>query len=145
MAASAFAEPKTPAALPAVRGGVAPYLMIDGAAKAADFYKRALGAEEAYRYPVDDKGRTMHIHLYINGGSVMLSDFYPEHGFSPEKPQAFNLGLSIKDVDAWWKRIVDAGGTIVMPLEKQFWGDRYGQVRDPFGITWALFTPASAD
>ena len=51
--------------------------MVAGAAKAADFYRRAFAAEEAYRYPLDDKGRTMHIHLYINGGSVMLSDFYP--------------------------------------------------------------------
>jgi PhnB protein len=138
----ATAEAIAPAALPAVRGGVAPYLMVAGATKAADFYKRALGAEEAYRYPTDDKGRTMHIHLYINGGSVMLSDFYPEYGHAEQAPQAFNLGLPVKDVDAWWKRAVDAGCTIVMPLEKQFWGDRYGQVRDPFGITWALFAPA---
>src|SRR5262245_8386410 len=145
MATTAFAESKTPEALPAVRGGVAPYLMVDGAAKASDFYKRALGAEEVFRYPLDDKGRTMHIHLYINGGSVMLSDFYPEHGFAKQEPQAFNLGLSVTDVDAWWKRIVDAGATVVMPLERQFWGDRYGQVRDPFGITWALFTPAAEE
>ena len=138
----ATAEATVPAALPAVRGGVAPYLMVAGAAKAADFYKRAFGAEEAFRYPPDDKGRTMHIHLYINGGSVMLSDFYPEHGHAEQAPQAFNLGLAVKDVDASWKRAVDAGCEIVMPLEKQFWGDRYGQVRDPFGVTWALFAPA---
>jgi uncharacterized glyoxalase superfamily protein PhnB len=142
MSNTATAEATMPAVLPDVRGGVAPYLMVDGAAKAADFYKRALGAEEAYRHPVDDKGRTMHIHLYINGGSVMLSDFYPEHGYAKQMPQAFNLGLPVKDVDAWWKRIVDAGAEIVMPLETQFWGDRYGQVRDPFGVTWALFAPA---
>ena len=48
----------------------------------------------------------------------------------------------MKDVDAWWKRAVDAGCEIAMPLEKQFWGDRYGQVRDPFGVTWAMFAPA---
>jgi uncharacterized glyoxalase superfamily protein PhnB len=138
----ATAEATAPAALPAVRGGVTPYLMIAGAIKAADFYMRAFGAEEAFRYPPDDKGRTMHIHLYINGGSVMLSDFYPEHGHPEKAPQAFNLGLPVKDVDAWWKRAVDAGCEIAMPLEKQFWGDRYGQVRDPFGVTWAMFAPA---
>ena len=48
----------------------------------------------------------------------------------------------MKDVDAWWKRAVDAGCEIAMPLERQFWGDRYGQVRDPFGVTWAMFAPA---
>jgi PhnB protein len=132
----------TTAPLPAVRGGVAPYLMVDGAAKAAEFYRRAFGAEVAHSHPADDKGRTMHIHLYINGGSVMLSDFYPEHGYPQQAPQAFNLGLPVDDVDAWWKRAVDAGAKVVMPLEKQFWGDRYGQVRDPFGVTWALFAPA---
>jgi PhnB protein len=139
---TATAEAIMPEVLPAVRGGVAPYLMVDGAVKAADFYKRAFGAEVAHKHPVDDKGRTMHIHLYVNGGSVMLSDFYPEHGFAKQAPQAFNLGLPVKDVDAWWKRAVDAGAEIVMPLERQFWGDRYGQVRDPFGVTWALFAPA---
>jgi uncharacterized glyoxalase superfamily protein PhnB len=138
----ATAKENAPAARPAVRGGVAPYLMVDGAAKAADFYRRAFGAEEAYRHPLDEKGRTMHVHLYINGGSVMLSDFYPEYGHAQQAPQAFNLGLPVKDVDAWWKRAVDAGCEIAMPLEKQFWGDRYGQVRDPFGVTWALFAAA---
>jgi uncharacterized glyoxalase superfamily protein PhnB len=118
--------------------------MIAGAAKAADFYKRAFGAEEAYRHPLDDKGRTMHIHLYINGGSVMLSDFYPEYGPPREGAAGVQSRPAVKDVDAWWKRAVDAGCEIAMPLEKQFWGDRYGQVRDPFGVTWALFAPRSA-
>jgi PhnB protein len=142
MPSPATVKATAPDALPAVHGGVAPYLMVDGAARAADFYKRAFAAEEAYRYPPDDKGRTMHIHLYINGGSVMLSDFYPEYGHAQQVPQAFNLGLPVTDVDAWWKRAVDAGCEIAMPLAKQFWGDRYGQVRDPFGVTWALFAPA---
>ena len=142
MAKSATAQAAVPAAIPEIQGGVAPYLMIAGAAKAADFYKRAFGAEEVYRHPVDDKGRTMHIHLTINGGSVMLSDFYPEHGVPEKAPQAFNLHIQVDDVDAWWKRAVDAGATVAMPLQKQFWGDRYGQVRDPFGVTWALFAPA---
>jgi PhnB protein len=126
------------AAIPEVLGGIAPYLFLSGATKAADFYKRAFGAKEVYRHPVDDKGRTMHIHLVINGGSVMLSDFYPEHGFAEKAPQAFNLHIQVDDVDAWWKRATDAGAEIAMPLQKQFWGDRYGQVRDPFGVTWSL-------
>ena len=74
MANTATAEATAPAALPAVLGGVAPYLFIAGAAKAADFYRRAFAAKEVYRHALDDKGRTMDIHLHINGGSVMLSD-----------------------------------------------------------------------
>ena len=138
MANTATAEATAPAALPAVLGGVAPYLFIAGAAKAADFYKRAFAAKEVYRHALDDKGRTMHVHLQINGGSVMLSDFYPEHGFPEKAPQAFNLHIQVDDVDAWWKRAVDAGAEVTMPLQKQFWGDRYGQVRDPFGVIWSL-------
>lgn len=126
---------------PAVHGGVAPYLMVGGAVKASEFYQRAFGAQEVARHPPDEQGRTMHIHLYINGGSVMLSDPYPEHGCPLNPPQAFNLLLHVDDVDAWWRRALDAGAEIVMPLERQFWGDRYGQVRDPFGVTWALAAP----
>jgi PhnB protein len=127
-----------PKANPAVKGGVVAYLQLDGAMKAAEFYKRAFGGELAAVHPVDDKGRTMHVHLYINGSSVMLSDAYPEHGYPLQKPQAFNLTLQVDDIDAWWKRAVDAGATVVMPVAEMFWGDRYGQLRDPFGVLWAM-------
>ena len=129
---------------PPVKGGVTPYLMVDGAAKAADFYQKAFGAEVVAIHPVDEQGRTMHVHLYINGQSVMLSDFYPEHGVSKVVPQAFNLMLRVDDIETWWKRAVDAGAEIKMPLENMFWGDRYGQVSDPFGVRWALSQPLSA-
>jgi PhnB protein len=126
---------------PKVLGGVAPYLIVDGASRAAEFYKRAFGAQEVAKHPEDDKGRTMHIHLYINGGSVMLSDAYPEHGCGLEKHGGYVLHLQVEDVEAWWKRVVDAGAEIKLPLQDMFWGDRYGQVRDPFGVTWSLATP----
>ncbi len=132
---------KQPTANAEVKGGVIAYLQIDGAMKAADFYQRAFGAEIAAAYPVDEQGRTMHVHLYINGSSVMLGDAYPEHGYSLEKPQAFNLMLPVDDIDAWWQRAVDAGATPVMPVQEMFWGDRYGQLRDPFGVLWALDQP----
>lgn len=125
-----------------VRGGLIPYLTVDGAAKAAEFYTRAFGAEEATRYPLDEKGRTMHIHLYVNGSSLMLSDAYPEYGHPLQQPQSFNLTLQVDDIDAWWKRAVDAGATIVTPVEKMFWGDRYGQLRDPFGVMWSMNEPS---
>jgi uncharacterized glyoxalase superfamily protein PhnB len=124
-----------------VKGGVVAYVMIDGATKAAEFYKRAFGAEIAAAHPVDDKGRTMHIHLYINNGSLMLSDAYPEHGHPAVKPQAFTLTLNVDDIEFWWKRAVDAGVEVVMPLADMFWGARYGQLRDPFGVDWALNQP----
>jgi PhnB protein len=122
----------------AVKGGVVAYLQLDGAMKAAEFYKRAFAAELAAAHPVDDKGRTMHVHLYINGSSVMLGDAYPEYGHGLEKPQGFNLTLPVDDIDAWWQRAVAAGATVVMPVAEMFWGDRYGQLRDPFGVLWAM-------
>jgi uncharacterized glyoxalase superfamily protein PhnB len=121
-----------------VLGGLVPYLTVDGAVKAADFYKRAFGAEQVFMYPADEQGRTMHIHLYINGSSLMLCDAYPEHGHVLEKPQAFTLQLLVDDIDAWWKRAVEAGAEVVMPIEVMFWGDRWGQLRDPFGVTWGM-------
>jgi PhnB protein len=109
--------------------------------KAAEFYRRAFGAEIMVAHPADDKGRTMHIHLHVNGSSVMMSDFYPEHGHPPKSPQGFNLTLQVDDIDTWWKRAVAAGAEIVMPVADMFWGARYGQLRDPFGVLWALNQP----
>ena len=123
---------------PEVLGGVVPYLMVAGAIKASAFYQRAFGAEEVARHPPDEQGRTMHIHLHVNGGSLMMSDAYPEHGAAYEKAQGFNLMLPVDDIEAWWKRAIDAGATPVMPPADMFWGDRYGQLRDPFGVLWAL-------
>ena len=99
-----------------VKGGVVAYLNIDGAMKAADFYQRALGALIAASHPPDEKGRTMHVHLYINDSSVMLCDFYPEHGHPPQKPQAFTMTLMVDDIDTWWRRAVEAGAEVVMPV-----------------------------
>jgi PhnB protein len=113
-----------PTAVVQTKGGVVPYLTVDGAMKAADFYRCAFGAEVAAAHPVDDQGRTMHIHLYINGGSVMLTDGYPEHGHLAHAPAGFNLTLQVDDIDAWWKRAIDAGAVSVTPVADMFWGDR---------------------
>ena len=123
---------------PAVKGGVVAYLQVDGALKASEFYQRAFGATVAMSYPPDEKGRTMHVHLYINGSSVMLGDPFPEQGCNLEKAQGFNLMLPVDDIAAWWKRAIAAGATEVMPPTDMFWGDRYAQLRDPFGVLWAL-------
>jgi PhnB protein len=126
---------------PQVRGGVVAYLQVDGADKASEFYQRAFGATEVARQPVDEQGRTMHIHLYVNGGSLMLSDAYPEHGYALERPQAFDLMLQVDDIDAWWARAVAAGAEVLLPVQDMFWGARYGQLRDPFGVRWSFNQP----
>jgi PhnB protein len=128
--------------MPPVKNGLLPYITVDGAVKAAEFYKQAFGAEQAFMVPPDEKGRTMHVHLYINGSSLMMSDAYPEHGHPLLKPQSFSLQLAVDDIDFWWDRAVAAGAEVVMPVELMFWGDRYGQLRDPFGIIWAMNAPA---
>ena len=124
-----------------VRGGLTAYLQVDGAAKASDFYQRAFDATEVARHPLDEKGRTMHVHLYVNGSSLMLGDAYPEYGHPLQAPQAFNLTLQVDDIDAWWSRAVAAGATVVMPVQEMFWGARYGQLRDPFGVLWSMNQP----
>lgn len=115
-----------------------PYLSVDGVLKALEFYKRAFGAELAAMHPPDEKGRTMHAHVYINGSSVMLSDFYPEHGHPKVEPQGFSIVILTQNIDADYQRAVDAGAKAIMPPADMFWGDRYGQLKDPFGVTWAM-------
>ncbi len=97
-----------PTKMPPVKNGLLPYLTVDGAVKAAEFYKKAFGAEEAYLVPVDESGRTMHVHLYINGSSLMLSDAYPEYGHPFKGHEGFAIQLVIDDIDFWWDRAVAA-------------------------------------
>lgn len=125
-----------------IKGGVVAYLLFDTAAiKAGQFYKKAFAAEEVMVNPPDEKGRTMHVHVQINGSSVMMSDCYPEHGHPYVAPAGFNLMLPVADVDAWWQRAVDAGCNGTMAPQDMFWGDRYAQCKDPFGVVWAFVGP----
>ena len=126
------------------KGGVVAYLAIDGAAKAAAFYEKAFAATIATQHPLDDKGRTMHIHLYVNGSSVMLGDFYPEYGQAAVAPAGFTMQLIVDDIHTWFDRAVAAGCESVTAPQKMFWGDTWGQVRDPFGVTWAFNQGAGA-
>ena len=124
-----------------VKGGAVPYFTMDGAIKASEFYKKAFAAEVAQIMPPDEKGRTMHAHLYINNASFMMSDAYPEHGHPYEEPVGVNVMLPVDDVDAWFNRAIAAGCTAVLPPQDMFWGDRYSQLKDPFGILWAINGP----
>ena len=129
---------------PAIMRGVIPYISLDGrASEAADFYTRAFGARDLGRMPDNDNpDRLMHAQLEINGGALMMTDCRAP-GEAAAQPQGFNLTLVVDDGDAWWSRAVAAGCTVVMPFERQFWGDRWGMLRDPFGLNWAVDEPAA--
>jgi uncharacterized glyoxalase superfamily protein PhnB len=130
-----------PGALPS---GVVPYLTVDGAGEASAFYQKAFGAREIARMPARDGKRLMHCHLEINGGALMLSDNFPEMGLPPvQRSSSYTMQLVVADGDAWWTRATLAGCTQKLPFEKAPWGDRYGQLVDPFGVTWALSSPVS--
>jgi PhnB protein len=124
-----------------VKGTVVPYLWIDGARKASTFYQNAFAAEIAEVFPPDETGRTMHVHLYINGASLIFSDPYPEHG-SPYVPAAgFTLVLRVADVDSAHQQAVLHGCQERVRPTNMFWGERLGEVIDPFGVMWAFVGP----
>jgi PhnB protein len=126
-------------------GGVTAHLTIAGgkAADAIDFYARAFGAQEIRRHMADDGQRILHAYLELNGGPLMLNDEFPEHMSAPTTPPgSVVFHLQVPDADAAWAKAVDAGATVHFPIGDQFWGDRYGQVKDPFGFTWSIGAPS---
>lgn len=127
--------------------GVTPHLTIPsrGGQAAIEFYTRAFGAVEVRRVLAEDGERLMHAHLTINGASVMLNDEFPEmNGEQDIEPKGVTLHLQVDDADEWWNRALLAGAVPLYPLADQFWGDRYGQIRDPFGHTWSIGSPLKA-
>lgn len=120
-------------------GGVVPAIVVSDANAAVKFYEQAFAGEVQMLMPdMRDASRIIHCHMIINGGSMIFNDAFPEHGFPLKDPQMFTLHLQVDDVRAWWQRALDAGCQVTMPLEVQFWGDRYGQVVDPFGVSWSM-------
>lgn len=120
---------------------VTPYLTVDNAAAALEFYQRAFGAVEVMRMPMGDK--IAHAEIKIGDSHVMLSDEWPDMDkLSPKSRGGATAGLMIylPDVDAAYQRALDAGAQAERPIENQFWGDRSGSVKDPFGISWMLAT-----
>ncbi len=121
---------------------VTPYLIVRGAARAIEFYRRAFGARELYRLDQPD-GRVGHAEIQIGDSRVMLADEHPEAGArSPEAVGGtpVTLTLYVPDVDATVARAVAAGATLVRPVADQFYGDRAGGLTDPFGHTWFVMT-----
>ncbi len=119
------------------------HLTVKGAAEAIAFYKKAFGAVEMYRMPMPD-GKLGHAHLKIGDSHLFLND-EPNFPGACKAPQtlggcSITLHLSVEDVDAAFQRAVAAGAQATMPPVDMFWGDRYGQVTDPFGQRWAIAT-----
>ena len=129
-----------------VEPALAPHLVVDDAAAAIDFYVKAIGAVEMGRVP-GPGGKLVHAAVQINGSTVMLNDDFPEmNDGKASTPTALGgtpitIHLTVVDVEEKFQRAVDAGATVIMPLADQFWGDRYGVLRDPFGHHWSLGQP----
>ena len=122
---------------------ITPHLVVHKATKAIEFYKEVFGAELVRPVSTTPDGKVMHAHLKIGDSNLMMADEFPMS--SARSPQSLGgspvvLTLYVPDVDATWKRALDHGAQVVFPLGDQFWGDRYGQVKDPFGHIWALAT-----
>jgi PhnB protein len=121
---------------------VTPHLIVKGAGKALDFYRQAFGAKEQVRMPAPD-GSIMHAQMQIGDSVIMLADESPEMGSrGPQTLGASPVVLNIycDDADAMFASATKAGATVTMPLADMFWGDRYGQVTDPFGHVWSIAT-----
>lgn len=117
------------------------YFIVDDAAKAIEFYKRAFGAEEVARLPMGDK--IGHAEIRIGDTQLMLSDEWPDMGSLGPKSRGgatSSFVIYVPDADAAFRRAIDAGATEERPVTDQFWGDRMGTVVDPFGHRWSLGT-----
>jgi len=119
---------------------VSPYLVVDGAQKAIEFYTTVLGFAERMRMPGPD-GRIGHAELQLDDSVVMLADEFPEVG--AKAPSAYggspvSLSVYVEDVDATFERATESGATVVRPLENQFYGDRSATFDDPFGHRWTI-------
>lgn len=121
---------------------VTPYLSIKGAAAAIDFYKQVFGATELFRMGGPD-GKIGHAEIKIGNSPIMLADEFPEMEFvSPKTLGGTPVGLMIyvDDVDTMYKQAISAGAKEIKPLQNQFYGDRSGTLRDPFGHVWTVAT-----
>jgi PhnB protein len=121
---------------------VTPYIAVDDAAKAIEFYKRAFGAKERVKME-GPPGKISHAELEIGDSVIMLSDPFPQSPLKTPKEIGgitASMLLYVEDVDEAVQQAVDAGAKITMEIENQFWGDRFGRVEDPFGQNWQIAT-----
>jgi PhnB protein len=121
---------------------VTPYLIVRGAARALEFYKKAFGATELFRFP-GPEGVIMHAEMKVGDSPIMLADEMP--GMPYRSPQSYggtsvSIMLYVEDVDTVFNRSVAAGATVQRPVQDQFYGDRMGTIEDPFGHVWSIST-----
>ena len=119
---------------------ITPHIVVRDAARAAEWYADALRAEERNRIPLPS-GKHMSVEIWFGDSAVMVADEFPEMGIlSPQSLGGTStvLNLYVEDVDALWERAVGAGAEVLHPLGDTFWGDRHGQITDPFGHRWGL-------
>jgi uncharacterized glyoxalase superfamily protein PhnB len=122
-------------AIPEGMHTITPQLAIDGCDKAIDWFKKAFGAELLSRAPDPSGKKVWHASMKIGSSVFFVNDVFPEMGGGV---QTASLWLYTENVDQAWKRAVDAGGKVTMPIGDMFWGDRLGQIVDPFGNKWNL-------
>lgn len=128
-------------AIPEGYSTVSVFLAMDDAAKALDFYAKALGAEETLRLPTPDGKGVLHAEMQLGTSRIMLADVSPESGAkTPAQlggtPASFFI--YVEDVDSAYRRATEAGMDVLMELQEMFWGDKMGRLKDPFGYEWAL-------
>ncbi len=128
-------EPPTPR----LSLGFAPHINVEGAAEAAAFYTRVFGATEIARVAGPDN-KLAFCHLRINGGSLIISDCTTNTGFELHPLHSYTMHVLVEDVDTWWRRALEAGGEVAVPLSQTPWGGRGGKFFDPFGVCWSLGT-----
>jgi PhnB protein len=119
-----------------------PYIEIENAGEAIEFYKRAFGAKEQVRMDAPG-GRIGHAELEIGDSLLMLADPFPQSSIRTPKDlggTTVNLFMYVEDADAVVQQAVDSGATVTRPVENMFWGDRFGIVTDPYGHTWSIAT-----
>jgi len=122
---------------------VTPHLVCKDAARAIEFYKKAVGAEELFRLNTPDVKKVLHASLRIGNSAIMLAEEAPDWGsLGPEtlNGTTVSMHLYVDGADTAFDRAVKAGATVKMPLADMFWGDRYGLLSDPFGHVWAVAT-----
>lgn len=123
-----------------------PHLVVNDGEAAIKFYEQAFGAVCENKKLAEDGKRVMHAHLKIGAGVMFLHDDFPEFGHGATPPvrlggTSCTLHFEVPDADQAWARAIKAGAQITMPLDNQFWGARYGQLKDPFGHLWSIGGP----
>lgn len=128
---------------PAGQHTVTPHLVVPNTAQAIDFYKKAFAAVEVMRMPGPDGYSIMHAEMKIGNSHIYLADEFPQHGSKAPSTLGgtpVSIHLYVEDADAVFKRAVEAGAQVKMPLADMFWGDRFGMLGDPFGHEWSVAT-----